>query len=104
MPDFDKIHDGPGPYQKPCRQLVDGMPVEVVADSLLRPIISTLTHFGDDSVGALLEVADHLNQLSAGPLFGPTVEWAAESNVIDRVIRQSHTGNKRGLNTIQRVA
>src|ERR1043165_1863937 len=102
--DYDKIHDGPGPYQRPGKQLLEGMPVEVVAESLLRPIISTLRHFGDDSVAALLEVADHLNQRSAGPLFGPIVEWAAESKAIDSIIRQSHAGNKRGLSTVQRVA
>ncbi len=82
MPDFDKIHDGPGPYQKPCKQLLDGIPVELVADNLLRSIISTLKYYGDDSVIVLLEISNHLKQLPAGQLFNNTIDWAAQSKRI----------------------
>lgn len=104
MADFDKIHGVPGPYQKPCKQLLDGMPAELVADNLLRPILSTLKRYGDDCIAILLEVSTYLKQLSMGPLFSSTIDWAASSKTIDQMIRQSSGGNKRGLSTIRRVA
>src|SRR6266540_1474349 len=73
IPDFDKIHDGPGPYQKPCKQLLDGMPVELVADSLLRPILSTLKHYGDET-----EYDSHPVQQ---PIPGNSHYWAMSQQV-----------------------
>ncbi|HEX9989181.1 MAG TPA: hypothetical protein VGE45_11980 [Chloroflexia bacterium] len=104
MPDYDKIHDGPGPYQKPCKELLDGMPTELVSDSLLQPIIKTLKYNGNDAIATLLQVADYLKQIPAGPLFSNTIDWAVKSTAIDRMIRQSACKNKRVLSIITRVA
>jgi hypothetical protein len=101
MADYDKIHDGPGPYQKPCKQLLAGMPIELVVDSLLRSLITTLRYYDDDSIAVLLQVS---NQLQVAPLFSNTIDWAAKSKAIDQIIQQSSGKNKRGLSTIRRVA
>jgi hypothetical protein len=102
--DFDKIHSGPGPYQKPAKQLLDGATPDLVAESTSRAIVSTLGYFGDESLSLLLEISEYLERLSTGPLFKNTVDWAECSVALDRIIQQAPCTNKRGFSTVRRVA
>ena len=103
MPDYDKIHDGPGPYQTPYRKLRDGMATEEVVDSLLRAIAKSIKYYEDTPISVLSQVAKHLNQLSALPLFINQLDWSSESNEIDRIIQQVPCSQKRGPELARRV-